>query len=193
MSPATTTTLGKQAREALQRVRREIRAAEEQFEKRLKELREEEARVQAVIETLRGEAPAAGSARQTGSRRSTRTRRSASSRRSNASKSNGAGSKAASARAASHAQAKGSQAKSSSAPSQGVPASERHEKILQLLSKSELTREELAEALGVTKVRVGQLMQELVKQKKVVSRQDPRAPRPRKLFRAAGAKQTVKA
>lgn len=183
MSPVSTPTLGKQAREALQRVRKEIRAAEEQFEKRVKELREEEAKIQAVLDTLTGRAPASGAATQAAS---TRTRRRRTSARRTTAKSNGASSRAASS-------SKTSQSKAPASTGGGVPAAERHKKMIELLSKSELTREELAEALGVSKVRVGQLMEDLVKEKKVVSRQDPRAARPRKLWRVAGTKETVKA
>jgi len=165
MSPATTTTLGRQARSALEQVRKEISS----HEQRLQELRAEEQKIRSVLETLQPESarPAARQATQRTRQAASRsTRSSAQTRKQTASKS-GAGA--------------------------GVSAEERQKRILELLAKKELTREELAEALGVSKVRVGQLMDSLLKEKKVEVRNDPRAKRPKKLFRAAGTKPTVKA
>ena len=179
MSPVTTTNLSRQARQALQRVRKEISAAEQ----RLQELRAEEAQIQSVLETLgdsSGTGTSAGSSgRSTRAASPSRTRSSA-----------GTGTQARRTQQRRRAQAASKNGASSGA---GVSAEERRKQMLELLSKRELTREELAKALGVSKVRVGQLMDSLLKEKKVEVRNDPRAKRPKKLFRAAGTKPTVKA
>ncbi len=69
----------------------------------------------------------------------------------------------------------------------GARALELHER----LGKSELARDEMASELGVSKVRIGQLMDELKGAKMVESRQDPRTERRREVWRAKGSATTL--
>jgi hypothetical protein len=69
-----------------------------------------------------------------------------------------------------------------------LPAERRTELLLEVLKTKELTRDQLAEEMNLTSARVQQLMKPLIDQKKLVSRPDPEAKRPRMLWRAKGAK-----
>lgn len=70
---------------------------------------------------------------------------------------------------------------------------EREKEMLDLLSKGEFTRAELAEKMGLSKVRIQQLLNPLAEQGRVVSRRDPSSQRPRMLWRAKGTKTSVTA
>lgn len=61
---------------------------------------------------------------------------------------------------------------------------ERRKELLELLAAEELSRAQLSERLGVSTVRVQQLLAPLIEAGQVESRQDPDYPRPRKLWRA---------